>query len=128
ACLVLASTEGEREVALSEYFTGYRQSVRRAGELIKSVKIPTPLAPHARFYKIAKRRFDDISSVAVAIAVHIEGGILSQVRIGAGGMAATPIRALSTEAALEGRRFALETFQNAANIMASEGTPIGDHR
>lgn len=128
ASLVLASTEGEREVPLSEYFTGYRQSVRRPGELIKSMKIPTPLAPHARFFKIAKRRFDDISSVAVAIAAHIDGGALSRVRIGAGGLAATPIRALSTETALEGRPFALETFENAANIMATEGTPIGDHR
>ena len=36
AVLVLASTDGEREVPLAEYFTGYRQSVRRPGELIKS--------------------------------------------------------------------------------------------
>lgn len=128
ASLVLASPRGEREVALSEYFTGYRQSVRAADELIKSIKIPTPLAPRARFYKIAKRRFDDISSVAVAIAAHIEGGTMNQVRIGVGGMAATPIRALSTELALEGRPFTQETFEHAAAIMAGEGTPIGDHR
>src|SRR5699024_8392348 len=76
ASLVLASSEGEREVALSEYFTGYRQSVRTPGELIKSIRIPRPLAAHAHFYKIAKRRFDDISSVAVAIAANIDGGTL----------------------------------------------------
>src|SRR5699024_2269260 len=113
---------------LTEYFTGYRQSVRWPGELIKSVRIPTPLAPHARFYKIAKRRFDDISSVAIAIAARIEDGSLNQVGIGLGGMAATPIRASSTEAALEGRPFTQETFDHAAEIMQAEGTPIGDHR
>ncbi|HLR56960.1 MAG TPA: FAD binding domain-containing protein [Beutenbergiaceae bacterium] len=128
ASLVLAGAQGEREVPLSEYFTGYRQSVREPGELIKSIRIPTPVAPHARFYKIAKRRFDDISSVAVAIAAHIDGGTLNQVRIGLGGMAATPIRALSTETSLEGRPFTQETFDNAARILATEGTPIGDHR
>ncbi len=128
ASLVLVSSEGERVVPLSEYFTGYRQSVRRPDELIKSVRIPMPPAPHARFYKIAKRRFDDISSVAVAIAARIDGGTLSEVRVGLGGMAATPIRALATEAALEGRPFTQETFDNAAQIMATEGTPIGDHR
>lgn len=128
ASLVLAGTGGEREVPLAEYFTGYRQSVRTPDELIKSVRIPLPLAPHARFYKLAKRRFDDISSVAVAIAAEINDGILSQVRIGLGGMAATPIRALSTEAALEGQPFTQETFNNAYAIMAGEGTPIGDHR
>src|SRR5699024_8229908 len=31
ASLVLASSDGEREVALADYFTGYRKSVRRPG-------------------------------------------------------------------------------------------------
>ncbi len=128
ATLVLASVDGEREVPLSEYFTGYRQSVRTPGELIKAVRVPLPLAEHARFYKIAKRRFDDISSAAVAIAADVDGGNLRNVRIGVGGMAATPIRALATEAALEGQPFTQETFDHAAGIMATEGTPIGDHR
>src|ERR1700689_1202282 len=66
ASLVLASVEGEREVRLDDYFTGYRQSVRRADELIKTIQIPLPLAPVTAFHKIAKRRFVDISSVARA--------------------------------------------------------------
>ena len=45
ASLVLASVTGEREVPLADYFTGYRQSVRRPDELIKTVRIPLPLAP-----------------------------------------------------------------------------------
>src|SRR5579859_4806052 len=67
--LVLASAAGgEREVLLADYFTGYRQSIRRPGELIKTIRLPLPLAPVTAFHKIAKRRFDDISSVAVAYA------------------------------------------------------------
>ena len=42
ASLVLASATGEREVLLADYFTGYRQSVRRPGELIKTIRIPLP--------------------------------------------------------------------------------------
>ena len=44
ARLVLASVSGEREVALADYFTGYRQSVRLPGELIKEIVLPRPLA------------------------------------------------------------------------------------
>ncbi|WP_328562408.1 xanthine dehydrogenase small subunit [Streptomyces coelicoflavus] len=128
ASLVLADADGEREVPLAEYFTGYRQSVRRPGELIRAVRLPLPLSPVAAFHKIAKRRFDDISSVAVAFALDIEGGTVRKARIGLGGVAATPVRALATEAALEGRPWTPETAEAAAEVLRGEGTPMSDHR
>ncbi|MCK7626393.1 FAD binding domain-containing protein [Streptomyces sp. RS10V-4] len=128
AAVVLAGADGEREVPLADYFTGYRQSVRRPGELIRAVRIPLPLAPTAAFHKIAKRRFDDISSVAVGYALDIEDGIVRRARIGLGGVAATPIRALATEAALEGRPWSAETVEAAARVLRGEGTPMNDHR
>ncbi|CAL9643189.1 xanthine dehydrogenase small subunit [Streptomyces sp. enrichment culture] len=128
ASVVLADADGEREVPLAEYFTGYRQSVRRPGELIRAVRIPLPLSPVTAFHKIAKRRFDDISSVAVAFALDIQDGTVRKARIGLGGVAATPIRALATEAALEGRAWSAETVEAAARVLRGEGTPMDDHR
>lgn len=128
ARLVLTSVRGEREVPLAEYFTGYRTSVRTDDELIRAVRVPLPLLPRTSFLKVAKRRFDDISSVAVAIAADLDGGVVRQVRIGLGGVAATPVRAHATEAALEGRPWDLETVTAAAAVLAGEGTPIDDHR
>ncbi|MFH8253960.1 xanthine dehydrogenase small subunit [Streptomyces roseolus] len=130
ASLVLTAADGERVVPLAEYFTGYRQSVRRPDELIRAVRIPLPQAPVTAFHKIAKRRFDDISSVAVAFALDIdaEDGTVRKARIGLGGVAATPIRALATEAALEGRPWTAETVEAAARELRGEGTPMDDHR
>ncbi|WP_409235923.1 xanthine dehydrogenase small subunit [Streptomyces sp. PA5.6] len=128
ASLVLADADGERVVPLAEYFTGYRQSVRRPGELIRAVRVPLPLSPVTAFHKIAKRRFDDISSVAVAFALDIDGGIVRKARIGLGGVAATPIRSLATEAALEGKPWSAETVEAAARVLRGEGTPMSDHR
>ncbi|MCT7354573.1 FAD binding domain-containing protein [Streptomyces sp. 15-116A] len=128
ASVVLAGADGEREVPLAEYFTGYRQSVRRPGELIRAVRIPLPLSPVTAFHKIAKRRFDDISSVAVAFALDVEDGVVRKARIGLGGVAATPIRALATEAALEGEAWTAETVEAAARVLRGEGTPMDDHR
>jgi xanthine dehydrogenase small subunit len=128
ASLVLTDADGEREVPLADYFTGYRQSLRRPDELIRSVRIPLPLAPVTAFHKIAKRRFDDISSVAVGFALDITDGIVRTPRIGLGGVAAMPIRARDTEAALEGRPWTAETARAAAAVLQSEGTPLDDHR
>ena len=113
---------------LSDYFTGYRQTVLKPGELIRAVRIPLPLAPISGLYKVAKRRFDDISSVAAGLALELDGNAVRSIRIGLGGVAATPIRARNTEAALEGQPWTLETVRKAARVMGAEGTPLDDHR
>ncbi|SMX78581.1 xanthine dehydrogenase small subunit [Brevibacterium sp. 239c] len=128
AQLVLTSATGSRVVELAEYFTGYRQTVRGAGELISAIRIPLPLAPMTSFQKIAKRRFDDISSVAIGYAVTVADGIVTKARIGLGGVAATPLRARATEALLEGAPWTLDTVHGAAETLAAEGTPMDDHR
>jgi xanthine dehydrogenase small subunit len=128
ADVVLVAREGERRVPLADYFTGYRASVRSHGELVKEVVIPLPVAPLTAFHKIAKRRYDDISSVAVGFALDVADGIVRKARIGLGGVAATPIRARDTEAALTGRPWTQQTVDEASAVLASEGTPIDDQR
>ena len=95
-------------------------------------------SPHARpndraasltaFHKVSKRRFDDISSVAVAFALDIEDGAVTRARIGLGGIAATPLRAYATEQALLGKPWNLDTVRAAAAVLEGEGTPLSDHR
>ncbi|MBV9920195.1 MAG: FAD binding domain-containing protein [Pseudonocardia sp.] len=128
ASVVLVGPDGEREVPIAEYFTGYRRSVRQPGELIKAVRVALPVAPLTAFHKIAKRRFDDISSVAVAFALDVVDGTVVDAAIGLGGVAATPVRATATEAALVGRPWNVETVHDAAAVLRDEGTPIDDHR
>ena len=126
--LVLTARDGDREVPLAEFFTGYRQTVLRPGELIRTIRVPLPLAPATAFHKIAKRRFDDISSVAVAYALTLADGVVAAAAIGLGGVAATPVRAAATEAALTGRPWTAATVRAAAEVLAGEGTPLSDHR
>ena len=71
----------------------------RPGELIRTIRVPLPVAPVSAFHKIAKRRFDDISSVAVAYALTLADGVVDGLPFGLGGVAATPIRATATEEA-----------------------------
>ncbi|UUW89755.1 xanthine dehydrogenase small subunit [Pimelobacter simplex] len=128
--VVLVSATGERTVPLTGYFTGYRQSVRAPGELVARIRVPLPLAPTTAFHKIAKRRFDDISSVAVAFALDIDPatGVVRSAAIGLGGVAATPIRATAAEQALTGAPWTVAGIAPAAAALAATGTPLDDHR
>ena len=48
ASVVLVGPDGERVVPFDQYFTGYRRSVREAGELIKAVRGPVAAGPAHR--------------------------------------------------------------------------------
>ena len=117
-----------REVPLADFFTGYRTTALGAGEVIRSIRVPRRQPTLIGFHKIAKRRLDDISSVAVAFALDLDGDVVRRARIGLGGVAATPVRATATEAALEGGTWGSDLVERAAEVLATEGTPMDDHR
>ena len=81
-----------------------------------------------RIYKISKRYDDDISAVCLAINLHIEQGVVVRASIGAGGVAAMPSRAATTEAFLTGRPWTLPTVQQAMAVLRAEFSPISDMR
>ena len=128
ADVVLVSASGERRVPLSGYFTGYRASVREPGELVKEIVVPLPAPRLTAFHKIAKRRYDDISSVAVAFGLDLTDGTVTAARIGLGGVAETPVRAVDAESALVGRPWSTDTVDAAAEVLARTGTPLDDQR
>lgn len=129
AQIVLASTRGERTLALEDLYTGYRQNVMAADELLVRIVVPRPGVTEAlRAYKISKRFDDDISAVCLVINLDIEAGVVRRASIGAGGVAATPARARQTEAALTGQPWSAETVKHAAAALQAEFSPISDMR
>ncbi len=129
ANVVLMSVRGHREMPLEKLYTGYRQNVMAPDEVMAWIKVPKPTPGEAsRVYKISKRYDDDISAVCLAINLYVEGGKVIAASIGAGGVAATPVRALQTEAALTGQPWNLHTVQNAMATLRAEFSPISDMR
>ncbi len=122
-----------REIRLEDLYTGYRQNVMKPDELLCWIKVPRPPAAaepaeFLRVYKISKRFDDDISAVCLAIRLVLAEGRVQAISIGAGGVAATPVRARQTEAALLGQPWTAETAQAAAEALRAEFQPISDMR
>ncbi len=117
-----------RLMPLAEFFTGYRTTALRPGELIVAVRIPKPLPPLLRFYKVTKRRLDDISTVAAAFAIDAPEGFVTRARVAFGGVAATPLRVRDAEAALEGQPWTLEAVARVQDVLGRVLTPLSDHR
>ncbi|MFN2476656.1 MAG: xanthine dehydrogenase molybdopterin binding subunit [Chthoniobacterales bacterium] len=132
ARVVLASGSGERTLPLDEFFVSYRKTALQSGEILKTVLVPR-LGPgvksHRKFYKVSKRREMDISAVAAAFAVELDGrDVITSARLAYGGVAAMPARARAIEAALIGRQWSMQTCEDVLPVLADEFTPISDVR
>ncbi|MGM0983984.1 MAG: xanthine dehydrogenase small subunit [Pseudomonadota bacterium] len=134
ARLWLAGPEGERELPLDDFFLDYKrtalnQGKARQGEVIRAIFLPrSDSGRHLRVWKLSKRREDDISAVLGAFGWRLEDGLLRDVRLAFGGMAATPKRAIAAEAALEGQAPSTAAFQAARLALARDFQPMSDVR
>jgi xanthine dehydrogenase small subunit len=155
AHVVLMSARGHRDMPLENFYTGYRKNVLAPDEVLAWIKVPRPphpsplpqagegagLAPSPlrgegggegreflRAYKISKRFDDDISAVCLVINMHLHEGRVARISIGAGGVAATPVRAIKTEAALAGKPWTIDTAKQAMGSLRAEFQPISDMR
>jgi xanthine dehydrogenase small subunit len=118
ASLTLQKGSATRHIGLDSFYTGYRKTVLQPGEFIRAVRVPK-LARGARFavYKLSKRFDQDISAVCGAFYTHGE-----DVRLGFGGMAATPARARSAERAWA------QGIEAACTALAQDFKPMSDQR
>jgi xanthine dehydrogenase small subunit len=127
--IVLMSERGERELALEDFYVGYRKNVLLNDEVLAWIKVPkTTPGEFSRVYKISKRFEDDISAVCLALKLQIEDGHVRHASIGVGGVAATPMRARQTEAALAGKPWTQATVTQAMATLRQEFAPLSDLR
>jgi xanthine dehydrogenase small subunit len=127
--LALAGPSGTRRLPLSEFFVDYRKTALAPGEVIVAVHVPRPLPRLQRFYKVSKRRMDDISSVSAAFALELDAaGRIARLRAAYGGIAAVPLRARALETLALGRPWTEQTLGELAQVASGLGTPLSDHR
>ncbi|SKA30639.1 xanthine dehydrogenase small subunit [Consotaella salsifontis] len=129
ARLHLRKGETARSVPLEDFFIAYGRQDRAPGEFVAAVEVPT-LEDNQRYFahKVSKRFDSDISAVMAAFLLTFEDGVVSEVRLAFGGMAATPKRAAAAEAALVGQPFDAAAADRAAAALAEDFAPLTDMR
>ena len=117
AVVVMGSTNGERRVPLTDFYTGYRKSVLKPEELIVAIEIP-PVTGRQFFRKVGTRAAQAISKVVFA---GIQG---NPPGIALGSVGPMVVRARQTEKALRNGA----TADEAVAVLQQEITPIDDLR
>ncbi len=129
AMVRLHSKNGTREVAVSDLFTGYYETVIQPDELVTEVLIPPqPSGSGSVFIKFLPQTHDDYATVAVAARVTLQNERISDARVALGAAASTPLRAKVVEDALRGQAPTPDVLRDAAAMVASVVDPIPDFR
>ncbi len=118
---VIASQGGAtRTVPASEFFLDLFETAVGEDELLTQVRIPKHTGWGAHYEKFVRVKHQ-WSIVAVGATVKVEGGTITDARIGLTNMGSTPLRATSVEQALVGGA-ATEDAVKQACAAAAEGT------
>lgn len=131
ALLTLASTRGERRVAIHDFFLGPRQTVLQADEILKEIFIPQITGRRgATYLKLGRRQAMEIAIVGLGVAIYLNGSdqVVSECRVAMGSVAPTVVRARSAEVILRDREITNELVDEVAAVAADAARPISDVR
>ena len=118
--LVIAGAEGERTVAVADFFRDLFETAVGEGELLTAIRVPKHTGWGSRYEKFV-RVSHQWSSGAVGAAVRVEAGTIAEARIGLTNMGSTPLRATAVERSLVGRPATEESIREAC-VAAADGT------
>ncbi len=125
----LASRGKSRRVKIHEFYKGYKIKDLAPDEIITRVLIPLPGCDELlKLYKVSKRNDLDIATFGAGIRLRRAGEIVTRAYIAYSGVAPTVVRLRGTEAFLQGKPIAEETFREAGRRARAEIKPISDVR
>jgi len=117
--------DGKRTIAAADMFEDYLTTALEPDEVLTAVTVPDPAAWSFGYEKFV-RRSEDWAMVGVVALLKMEGGNVSDVRVGLTHMSSTPLRATAVEEALKGGDASREAIASAAEHAAEGTDPPGD--
>jgi len=129
ASVELHCARSSREMPLSEFFTGPRETVCRAVELLTSVFLPLP-PPNTgiSYQRFTLREANALAVASVASRLTLKSGKIEKAAVVLGAVAPTPVLAQKTSEFLQTKAPSPKIFEEASAIASKEGKPISDIR
>ena len=125
----LRSKGSERSIPLDELFVGENETVIEPGEMLCEVHAPSPQPTATGAYLKLARRHGDYAVASASVQVDwTEDERIERVGIGLGGAAATPIKATSAEAFLQGKAPEPAVIAEARELVMASTDPHSDYR
>ncbi|MEV4320308.1 FAD binding domain-containing protein [Actinocrispum sp. NPDC049592] len=128
AVYVTRHADGGRRIAARELNTlpsqdAVAHNMLRPGEVITDIEI-TGTAPTSTYLKVRPRASYEFATVAVAVALEVDGDLVRRARIALGSVAMRPWRLDATERLLVGHRIGSAAAQRAIEAGFADAKPL----
>lgn len=123
-----ARRRGEtRVIAAADFFDGVMATALSPDEILTGVQIPHPLpGTKVGFYEFS-RRAGDFALAMSLVSYRIEGGVVTDPRIGLGGVEEYPRRIAQAEEIVAGQPLESDVLERTAEATAAAIAPLVDH-
>jgi len=129
AQIVLSDGINTREMALNQFYKGYKQLAKNPDEFIEKIYFELPVHDTKfNFEKVCKRMHLDIASVNSAISLQVDNDIIAEAHLSAGGVGPVPFYLAKAAAFLKGKIVNETTVEELIIIAKDEISPISDAR
>jgi CO/xanthine dehydrogenase FAD-binding subunit len=119
------TTQGERSVPISEWFTGPKRCALNADELVTGISLPVPQSEYAGSYvKLGRYAGEDLAQAGVGILALKD----QEYRVAFCAVGPIPTRSKRLETLLQGKAISDELIEEAKALIPDEISPITDIR
>ena len=127
--IIATGSEGERSIAIDDFFQGFYQTALQPAQILTEIRIPTPAANSGGAYFKLERKVGDFATVGVAVQVSLgDDGNCASAGIGLTNVGPTPIRAERSQNALVGSALDEASIKEAAKMASEDCSPSADLR
>jgi len=124
--MVAKSAKGTRTIPAADYFQGIMTTALNEDELLAEVRLPIlPDDTRTGFYEFNRRAGDFALGMAL-VTYRVANGVITEPRVGLGGIEPLPRRIAEAEAALAGQAPGRQAFEAAAAAASAAVEPLED--
>jgi carbon-monoxide dehydrogenase medium subunit len=127
ASFIVQSANGNRVIAVDDFFTDFFTTAMGADEVLTEIRVPIPATGSGTAYaKLPHPASGYVVVSAGALITRQASGACAAARIAVGGLGSGPLRAGATETELQGKSLTAQVIAAAAGKAAEGGDPDSD--
>jgi 4-hydroxybenzoyl-CoA reductase subunit beta len=124
--VTLAGPESERELPVAALYRddGIDYLAKQPNEVVTGLRLPAIGATRSAYVKLRRRGSIDFPIAGAAVALQVDGGIVTRCRIVLSAVASHPLEAKAADEFLTGKALDEESMQATAEIAAKPAKPL----